>query len=45
MQKTNRTGKKQKYWTVEDWKKVLFSDDNHFFRSRKAQQVCHDQEM
>jgi len=24
-------GKKHKYWTVEDWKKVLFLDENHFF--------------
>jgi len=26
-----RMGKKHKYCAVEDWKKVLFSDESHFF--------------
>jgi len=37
-----------KYWTIQDWKKVLFSDESHFFvqgkrsrfvRIRKCEQL------
>jgi len=33
-------GIKQKYWIVEDWKKVLFSGKSHFFRSWEEQQFA-----
>ena len=38
-----RNDKKLKYWTVEDWKKVLFSEESNFC-SRETQQSCQDQE-
>ena len=37
--------KAHKNWTVEDWKKILFSDDSlFFFGLRKAQPICQDQQ-
>jgi len=34
----DKIDKKLKYWTKEDWKKVLFSDESHFcFRGNTAE--------
>ena len=31
-----------KNWIIEDWKKVLLSDECDFFHSREAQQIRRD---